>query len=116
MPKFQWSLDVGTEKRANPVRSDSRLMTNRRFTHLTLYLHLVKLKSWITGKPHLTLVSVGCCSRARVCLDRRLETQIFVDPAAFLVTDVLNRVAPPIKPDQNLATRGEEHGILLVLI
>jgi hypothetical protein len=34
----------------------------------------------------------------------------------FLVTDVLNRVTPPIKPDQNLATRGEEHGILLVLI
>jgi hypothetical protein len=58
----------------------------------------------------------ACCSRARVCLDRRSETQIFVDPAAFLVPDVLNRVTPPIKPDQNLATRGEEHGILLVLI
>jgi hypothetical protein len=26
---------------------------------------------------------VGCCSRARVCLDRRSETQIFVDPGAF---------------------------------
>jgi hypothetical protein len=31
----------------------------------------------LTGNPHLTLVSVGCCSRARVCLDRRSETQIF---------------------------------------
>jgi hypothetical protein len=37
----------------------------------------------VTGNPHLTLVSVGCCSRARVCLDRRSETQIFVDPGAF---------------------------------
>jgi hypothetical protein len=37
----------------------------------------------MTGKPHLTLVSVGCCSSARVCLDRRSETQIFVDPGAF---------------------------------
>src|SRR5260370_6188346 len=27
----------------------------------------------MTGKPHLTLVSVGCCSRARVCLDCRSE-------------------------------------------
>jgi hypothetical protein len=34
-----------------------------------------------------TLVSVGCCSRARVCLDRRSETQIFVDPGAFFRTD-----------------------------
>src|SRR5437899_12920673 len=42
--------------------------------------------SWITGKPHLTLVRVGCCSRARVCLDRRSETQIFVDTAALLRT------------------------------
>src|SRR5258708_6102394 len=41
----------------------------------------------LTGKPHLTLVSVGCCSRARVCLDRRSETQIFVDPGAFVGTD-----------------------------
>jgi len=40
----------------------------------------------MTGNPHLTLVSVGCCSRARVCLDRRSETQIFVDPAAFMRT------------------------------
>src|ERR1700756_3207698 len=39
-----------------------------------------------TGKPHLTFVSVGCCSRARVCLDRRSETQIFVDPGASVVT------------------------------
>jgi len=39
--------------------------------------------SRVTEKPHVTLVSVGCCSRARVCLDRRSETQIFVDPAAF---------------------------------
>src|ERR1700733_481332 len=45
----------------------------------------------ITGNPHLTPVSVGCCSRARVCLDRRSETQIFVDPGAFVGTD------PPIK-------------------
>src|SRR5258708_38018761 len=44
----------------------------------------------ITGNPHLTLVSVGCCSRARVCLDRRSETQIFVDPAAFLDTNPSN--------------------------
>src|SRR5260370_40884106 len=43
----------------------------------------------ITGNPHLTLVSVGCCSRARVCLDRRSETKIFVDPAAFLRTDIV---------------------------
>ena|ERR1700733_7961740 len=43
----------------------------------------------ITGNPHLTPVSVGCCSRARVCLDRRSETQIFVDPAAFFITDPL---------------------------
>jgi hypothetical protein len=41
----------------------------------------------MTGKPHLTLVSVGCFSRARVCLDLRSETQIFVDPAAFPFTD-----------------------------
>jgi hypothetical protein len=41
----------------------------------------------MTGKPHVTLVGVGCCSRARVCLDRRSETQIFVDPGAFIVTD-----------------------------
>src|SRR5271170_6881778 len=54
MRKFQWSLGVGTEKQANAVRSDSRLMTNRRSTHLTFHLHLVKPKSWITGKPHLT--------------------------------------------------------------
>ena len=40
----------------------------------------------VTGKPHLTLVSVSCCSRARVCLDRRSETQIFVDPGAFIRT------------------------------
>src|SRR5271163_334654 len=58
MRKFQWSLGVGTEKQANAVRSDSRLMTNRRSTHLTFHLHLVKPKSWITGKPHLT----ACCS------------------------------------------------------
>jgi hypothetical protein len=44
-----------------------------------------------TGKPHLTLVSVGCCSRARVCLDRRSETQIFVDPGAFIRTRAGNR-------------------------
>src|SRR5260370_17973665 len=36
-----------------------------------------------TGKPHLTPVSVGCCIRARVCLDRRSETQIFVILARF---------------------------------
>jgi hypothetical protein len=47
--------------------------------------------SWITGKPHLTLVGVGCCSRARVCLDRRSETQMFVDPGAFLGTDPIVR-------------------------
>jgi hypothetical protein len=29
----------------------------------------------MTGNPNLTLVSVGCCSRARVCLDRRSETE-----------------------------------------
>ena len=34
----------------------------------------------MTGNPNLTLVSVRCCGRARVCLDRRSETQIFVDP------------------------------------
>ena len=45
--------------------------------------------SRLTGNPHLTLVSVGCCSRARVCLDRRSETQIFADPAAFLRTDIV---------------------------
>jgi hypothetical protein len=27
----------------------------------------------VTDKPHLTLVSVSCCSCARVCLDRRSE-------------------------------------------
>jgi hypothetical protein len=41
----------------------------------------------VTGNPNLTLVSVGCCIRVRVCLDGRSETQIFVDPAAFLVTN-----------------------------
>ena len=53
MRKFQWSLGVGTEKQANAVRSDSRLMTNRRSTHLTFHLHLVKPKSWITGNPEV---------------------------------------------------------------
>jgi hypothetical protein len=38
------------------------------------------------GKPHLTPVGVGCCSLARVCLDRRSETHRFVDPAAFHIT------------------------------
>jgi len=51
MRKFRWSLGVGTEKRANTVRSDSRLTTNQRSTHLMLHLHLVKPKSWITVKP-----------------------------------------------------------------
>src|SRR6202022_1465338 len=46
----------------------------------------------LTGKPHLTLVSVGCCSRARVCLDLRSENQIFVDPAAFVGTDHARRI------------------------
>ena len=40
-----------------------------------------------TGNPHLTPVSVGGCSRARVCVDRCLETQRFVDPGTFAVTD-----------------------------
>src|SRR5258707_1328697 len=51
---------------------------------------------WITGNPHLTLVSVGCCSRARVCLDRRSETQKFVDPAAFVVTNPLGSPKPKL--------------------
>jgi hypothetical protein len=34
-------------------------------------------------------VSVGCCSRAHVCLDRRSETQIFGDPGAFVGTEPL---------------------------
>jgi hypothetical protein len=50
MRKFLGSLGVGTEKRANAVRSDSRLMTNRQSTHLTFHLHLMKPKSWITGQ------------------------------------------------------------------
>jgi hypothetical protein len=29
-----------------------------------------------------------CCSLARVCLDRRSETQIFVDPGAFMRTNL----------------------------
>jgi hypothetical protein len=29
----------------------------------------------VTDKPHLTPVSVGCCSLARVCLARRLKLQ-----------------------------------------
>jgi len=48
--------------------------------------------SRITNKPHLTPFNVGCCSRARVCLDRRSETQIFVDPAAFIVTNLSTRL------------------------
>jgi hypothetical protein len=48
---------------------------------------LLVIYFWIVGKPHVTLLGVGCCSRARVCLDRRSETQIFVDPGAFIVTD-----------------------------
>ena len=40
--------------------------------------------SWrVTDKPHLTPASVGCCSRARVCLTAARKTQRFVDPAAF---------------------------------
>ncbi|MDX6456471.1 MAG: eukaryotic-like serine/threonine-protein kinase [Acidobacteriaceae bacterium] len=45
----------------------------------------------ITGNPNLTLVSVGCCSRARVCRDRRSETRMFVDPDAFSRTHHLAR-------------------------
>jgi hypothetical protein len=35
------------------------------------------------GQSLTSHCSVGCCSRACVCLDRRSETQIFVDPGAF---------------------------------
>jgi hypothetical protein len=49
----------------------------------------------LTGNPNLTLVSVGCCSCARVCLDRRSETQIFVDTGAFLVSDTVLTMLPP---------------------
>jgi hypothetical protein len=45
----------------------------------------IKSSAWMTGNPHLTLVSVGCCSRA---LDRRSETQIFVDPGTFTGTNL----------------------------
>ena len=47
-----------------------------------LSINRVSNSSRLTGKPHLAPVSLGCCSRARVCLDRRSETQIFVDPVA----------------------------------
>jgi hypothetical protein len=63
MRKFQWSLGVGTKKRANAVRSDPRLMTNRRSIHPTLHLHLVKPKSWITVKPEaISYSKIGCVS------------------------------------------------------
>ena len=52
-------------------------------------------RSRVTGNPHLTLVSVGCCSRARVCLDRRSKTQIFVHPAAFTFTSVQGATYQP---------------------
>jgi pimeloyl-ACP methyl ester carboxylesterase len=49
--------------------------------------HALKVNlSRVTGKPHLAPVRVGCCSRARVCLDRRSGTQRFVDPGAFSIT------------------------------